>query len=53
MREVPAANKALAGKLAELERRIDAEDETIVEILAAIPQLIAPPSESKRRPIDS
>ena len=51
MREVLAAHKELAHKLATLEQRIDSQDETIVEILAAIRQLMAPPEPTKRRPI--
>jgi hypothetical protein len=41
----------LARKLAALEQRIDSQDETIVEILAAIRQLLAPPEPKKKRPI--
>ncbi len=51
MREVLAAHKELAHKLAALEQRIDSHDETIVEILAAIRQLMAPPEPKKKRPI--
>ncbi len=51
MREILATHKALAGKLSELEQRIDAHDETIVEILGAIRQLMAPPPTPARRPI--
>ena len=51
MRETLATNKALAGKLDELDRRIDAQDENIVEILGAIRQLMAPPPAPPRRPI--
>lgn len=51
MREILATHKALARKLAELEQRIDAQDETIVEILGAIKQLMAPPPAPARRPI--
>ena len=50
MREVLATHKELARKLAALERRIDSQDETIVEIVQAIRQLMAPP-EPKKRPI--
>jgi hypothetical protein len=51
MREVLATHKDLATKLAALEQRIDSTDETIVEILAAIRQLMAPPEPKKKRPI--
>ncbi|MBI1990522.1 MAG: ORF6N domain-containing protein [Betaproteobacteria bacterium] len=51
MREVLATHKELARKLAALEQRIDSQDETIVEILAAIRQLMAPPEPKKKRPI--
>jgi len=51
MREVLSTHRELARKLAALERRIDAQDETIVEILAAIRQLMAPPEPRKKRPI--
>lgn len=51
MREVLATHKELAHKLAALEQRIDSHDETIVEILAAIRQLMAPPEPKKKRPI--
>ncbi len=51
MREALATHKALARKLDQLERRIDDQDETIVEILAAIRQLMAPPEPKKKHPI--
>lgn len=51
MREILAAHTVLAGKLNELERRIDSQDETIVEILGAIRQLMSPPPAPARRPI--
>jgi hypothetical protein len=51
MREVLIAHKELAKKLDALERRVDSQDETIVEILAAIRQLMAPPEAKKKRPI--
>jgi len=50
MREVLATHKELAKKLDALERRIDAQDETIVDIVRAIRELMAPP-QPKRRPI--
>ena len=51
IRAVLATHKELARKLAALEQRIDSQDETIVEILAAIRQLMAPPEPKKKRPI--
>lgn len=54
MREVIAQNKEIAKKLDALERRIDSQDESIVEIVQAIRKLMeAPPRapEPKRRPI--
>jgi hypothetical protein len=50
LREMIAANKELAEKLEELERRLDTHDQAISEILHAIRQLMAPP-ETKKRPI--
>jgi hypothetical protein len=50
LREIIATNKELAQKLEDLERRIDHHDETIVEILQAIRQLMAPePADPKRK----
>ena len=51
MREAISAHKVLAAKLAQLERRVDSQDETIVEILAAIRQLMTPPEPRKKRGI--
>lgn len=51
MREALAAHKELAAKLAQFERRLDSQDETIVEILGAIRKLMAPPPVPPRRPI--
>ena len=54
LREALAGNRELAGKLAELERRIGARladhDQAVAEILGAIRQLMTPP-EPKKRPI--
>ncbi len=54
LREALAGNRELAGKLAELERRIGAQladhDQAIAEILGAIRRLMTPP-EPKKRPI--
>jgi hypothetical protein len=49
LREMIAANKELAKKLQELERRLDTHDQAITEIMHAIRQLMAPP-ETKKRP---
>lgn len=53
MREVISHNKEIARKLDALERRIDSQDETIVEIVQAIRALMTPPSppEIKKRSI--
>jgi len=55
MREVLAHNKALAEKLAELERRLterlDVHERAIVHILTEIKKLMAPPPEPPRKPI--
>lgn len=55
MREVISQNKEIAKKLDALERRIDSQDETIVEIVQAIRRLTAAPPprppEPKRRAI--
>jgi len=51
MREALAANRELAKRLDELERRVGTHDRAIGEILAAIRQLAAPPEPSPRRGI--
>jgi len=51
LREMIATNKELAKRLEELERRIDGQDETIVEILQAIRSLMSPPSGGPKRKI--
>ncbi len=51
LRLLLASNKEQARKFAALEQRIDSHDETIVDILAAIRQLMAPPEPKKKRPI--
>jgi hypothetical protein len=45
-----AANRELARKLEELERRLETHDQAIAEILHAIRQLMAPPV-TKKQPI--
>jgi phage regulator Rha-like protein len=54
MREMISQNKEIAKQLAGLERRIDSQDETIVEIVQTIRKLKEAPSrqtEPKSRPI--
>ena len=54
MRELISHNKEIAKQLAALERRVDSQDETIVEIVQSIRQLMATPPrppEPKRRAI--
>lgn len=51
LRETLAANKALAQRLDELERRVGTHDRAISEILAAIRQLAAPPEPPPKRRI--
>ena len=49
MRQVLAAHKELAAKLAELERKLGTHDEQIESIFEAIRQLMSPPSSPGRR----
>ena len=51
LREMIAANAQLAAKLEELERRLDSNDEAIVDLFAALKRLIEPPEPPKRREI--
>lgn len=51
LREAVETNRELARKFAELETRMDGHDEQIAEILEAIRQLIAPPSEGPKKEI--
>jgi hypothetical protein len=51
LRQVLASHKELAGKLAELERKLATHDEQILAIINAIRQLATPPKPSKRRRI--
>ena len=48
LREMVAANAQLAGKLAELERRLDSPDEAIVDLFAALKRLLEPEPKPKR-----
>ena len=49
LREALATHKALARKLAELERRVQVHDDEIEAIFEAIRQLMAPPETSRER----
>jgi len=51
LREMVAANAQLAAKLEELERRLDSHDEAIVDLFAALKQLLEAPEPPKRREI--
>ncbi len=51
LRVMIVANKELAKKLDELERRLDDHDEAIVEIVQAIRELMAPPEDKPKRKI--
>jgi hypothetical protein len=48
LREIISANAELAGKFAQLERRLDSHDEAIAHLFAAIRQLLTPPPQKKR-----
>jgi hypothetical protein len=48
LREIISANAELAGKFAQLERRLDSHDEAIAQLFAAIRQLLTPPPQKKR-----
>jgi len=49
LREILITHKALARKLEELERRIEAHDEQIVAIFEAIRQLMRPPETERKK----
>ena len=49
LREILATHKELAGKLAELEKRIEEHDEEIAAIFEAIRQLIEPSDKPTKR----
>jgi hypothetical protein len=51
LREALSANRALAKKLDELERRLDSHDQAISEIVRAIRDLTAPPEPAGKRRI--
>ena len=48
-REMLAANKEFAVKLADIERKLESHDSSIESIIEALRQLMAPPDEEKRR----
>ena len=48
LREVIATNRELAHKVAQLERKLETHDEAILEILAAIRELMSPPQPERR-----
>ena len=48
LRELISANADLAGKFADLERRLDSHDEQIAQLFAAIRQLLTPAPAKKR-----
>jgi hypothetical protein len=49
LRQMMTTQRVLAGKLAELEERIQDHDEQITDIFKAIRQLMAPPTKPKRK----
>ena len=51
LRELLSSNKELAKKLDELERKLSSHDRTIVQLVNAIRDLMAPPEPKKKRPI--
>ncbi len=51
LRQMIAANAQLAGKLEELERRLDSHDEAIVDLFAALKRLLEPIEPQKKREI--
>ena len=48
LRETLSLHKDLAGKLAELERRIEGQDENIRSLFEAIRQLMTPPEPARK-----
>jgi len=51
LREMLVTHKELAGKLAELERKLQNHDGQIMALVEAIRQLIEPPPAARRKPI--
>lgn len=48
LREMLSTHKELAHKLEELERKVGIHDQTIVQLIEAIRQLMEPPAEGKK-----
>src|SRR6185312_10884600 len=48
LREVIATNRELAHKVAQLERKLETHDDAILELLAAIRELMSPPQPERR-----
>lgn len=51
LRQLAASHKELAAKLEELERRVSGHDDAIRQLVTAIRQLMAPPSDKPKRRI--
>ncbi len=49
LREMLATNRRLAGKIAELENRLDTHDSVIQELIEAIKELMVPKEPPRRR----
>jgi hypothetical protein len=49
LREMLATNRRLAGKIYELENRLDSHDSTIQDLIEAIKELMTPPVPSRKR----
>jgi hypothetical protein len=49
LREQLLANRELAGKFAELEKRLDAHDESIAALFEAIRRLLEPPTDAEKK----
>jgi hypothetical protein len=51
LRSILAAHKELAGRLGELERRMNKKDSEIIALFEAIRKLMAPPPEKPKLPM--
>jgi len=49
LREMLASNRQLAGKIDELENRLETHDDAIQELLQAIRELMIPPATPRRK----
>jgi hypothetical protein len=49
LREMLATNRRLAGKIAELENRLDTHDSAIQDLIEAIKELMTPKERPRRR----